>query len=124
MAKAPGRGAQVELGFSATGNAVEQEWSAVLRMEGAFDRGPGDRLRRSQLRNSVMAPIRHGKMQTLDSLHFLDHAFTDERGERGPVRSRLTQNVPLGNETIGIPGRDTSAPPQRGDDRLLRGSVV
>src|SRR5215207_6738339 len=124
MAKAPRRGAQVELGFPAAGDAVEQKRGAVPVLEGAFDRGPGDGLRWSQLRNSVMASIRHGQMQTLDALNFLDHAFADERGERGAVRSRLTQNVRLGNESIGVPGRDASAPPQRGDDSLLRGSAT
>ena len=124
MAKAPGRGAQIELGFPAAGDAVEQEGGAVLGVEGAFDRGPGDGLCRSQLRDSVVAPIRHGQMQTLDSLDFLDHALADQRGERGAVRSGLTQNVRLGNESSGVPGRDTSAPPQRGDDRLLRGSAA
>src|SRR5918994_5477984 len=124
MAKAPRRGAQVELGFPTAGNAVEQKRGAVPGLEGAFDRGPGDGLRRGQLRNSVRACIRRGQMQTLDALDFLDHAFAEEGGERGAVRSRLTQNVRLGNESIDVPSRDTSAPPQRGDDRLLRRSAM
>ena len=124
VAKAPGGGAQIELGFPAAGDSVEQERSAVLGLEGAFDRGPGDGLRRGQLRNSVLTAIRHGHMQTLDSLHFLDNALADQCGERGAVRSGLTQDVRFENEPTGVPGRETGAPSQRGDDRFLRGSAT
>ena len=73
---------------------------------------------------SVLTAIRHGHVQTLDSLHFLDNALADQCGERGAVRSGLSQHVRFENKPTGVPCRQTGAPSQRGDDRFLRGSTL